>query len=62
MNLLRVTYLGYRGCEDNHFVELADTFHELVNTGALDHVDIVIVALDLNGNREIGLVKYLRMS
>lgn len=53
------TYLR-NGCgENNHLVKLAYPLHELVDSRALDDVDIVVVALDLHWYREIRLVEDL---
>ena len=52
-------YLGYRSREDDNLVQFPDPFHELINTGAFYHVNVVIVPLDFHGNGEIGLVEYL---
>lgn len=53
-------YLGYGGREDNNFVELSNSLHELIDTWPLYYVDVVIVALDFHGDGKVGLVKYLR--
>lgn len=50
------TYLGDRSGENYHFVKLAYPLHELVDARPLDYIDIMIVALNLNWYREIGLV------
>jgi hypothetical protein len=53
------TYLGDRCGENNHFIEFTHSLHELVHAWPLDDVDVVIVTLNLNGYREIGLVQNL---
>jgi len=42
------TNLGNRCSEHNNFIQLANSLHELINTGALDDIDIVVVALDFD--------------
>lgn len=53
------TNLGDRSCEYNNFVQLSNPLHELVNPRSFDDIDIVIVALDLYRDGEIGLMQYL---
>jgi hypothetical protein len=53
-------YLRNGRREDDNFIQLPDALHELVNARSLNDVDVVVVALDLHGYREIGLVKYLQ--
>ena len=56
------TYLG-NGCSEYHnLIELADAFHELVHSWSLDHIDVVVVALDFNGYCEVSLVEDLDTS
>ena len=56
------TYLG-NGCSEYHnLIELADAFHELVHSWSLDHIDVVVVALDFNGYCEVSLVQDLGTS
>ena len=54
-----VTYFRYRRCENNNFVQLADSLHESVHAGAFDHVDIVILAFNLHRNSKISLMENL---
>lgn len=49
------TCLGDGSGEDHNLVQLADPLHELVNARSLDHIDIVILSLDLNRYGEVGL-------
>ena len=53
-------YLGHRGSEDDHFVQLPHALHELIHARSFDDVDIVILTLNLHGNGEVGLMKNLR--
>lgn len=55
------TYLGYRCREDNNLIKLAHPLHELVNTGTFYNVYIVVIALDLDWYREVGLVENLEV-
>lgn len=48
--------LGDRGCKYNNFVQLSNPLHELVNPRSLDDVDVVVVALNLYRDGEIGLI------
>jgi hypothetical protein len=50
------SYLRDRCCENNDFIKLADTFHELVNTWPFYHIDVVILPFDFNRNREVRLM------
>lgn len=45
-----------RGCEYNNFVQLSNPLHELINPRSLDDVDVVVVALNLYRDGEIGLI------
>jgi hypothetical protein len=49
-------YLGNRGGEDDNFIQLAYPLHELVDTWSLDDIYVVVLAFNLNGDGEIGLV------
>jgi hypothetical protein len=53
------TYLGDGSCKDHNLIELANSLHELVDAGSLDHVHIVVVTLNFDGNREVGLMEDL---
>ena len=53
------TDLGNRCGKDNNLIKLANTLHELINTGTLYYIDVMILTLDLNWNGEVGLMKYL---
>lgn len=55
----RVKYLRDGGCEDDNLVELAHPLHELIHSRPLDNIDVVVVALYLHWNREVGLVEDL---
>lgn len=48
--------LGDRSCEYNNFVQLSNPLHELVNPRSLNDVDVVVVALNLYRDGEIGLI------
>lgn len=47
------THFRDRCSKDHHFVQFPDTFHELIDSGSLDHVNIVVLAFDLYRNSEI---------
>jgi len=49
-------YLRDGGGEDNDFIQLADTLHELVDAGSLDDIHIVVLAFNLNRDSEVGLM------
>jgi hypothetical protein len=49
-------YLGNRGGEDDNFIQLAYPLHELVDTWSLDDIYVVVLAFNLDGDGEIGLV------
>ncbi len=51
-----VTHFGNRCSENDDFIKLAHTFHELIHTRAFDHVHIVILPLNLDRDCEVGLV------
>jgi hypothetical protein len=54
-----VTYLRDGSCKDHNLVQLADALHELINARPLDHIDIVVLSLDLYRYGEIGLSQNL---
>jgi len=54
-----VPYLGYGRRKDHNLVQLPDPLHELVDAGAFYHINVVVIALDFHGDREVGLVEYL---
>lgn len=58
-HLKQLPYLGHRGREDDHLIQLADAFHELVDPGSFDDVDVVILTFDLDGDGEVGLMENL---
>lgn len=58
-NAEKRTDLGNRSSEYDNFVQLTNPFHELVNPGTLDHINIMVLTLNLNGNGEIGTFKNL---
>lgn len=53
------SYLGNGSGEDDYFVKLSNSLHELIHTRSLDHVDIVVLPLNLYGNSEVCLVQNL---
>jgi hypothetical protein len=57
--MIEWTYLRNRRCKDYNLIEFADSLHELIDAGSLNHVHIVVVTLNFDGNREVGLVKNL---
>jgi hypothetical protein len=48
-------YLRDGSCKDHNLVQLADPLHKLINARPLDHIDIVVLSLDLYRYGEIGL-------
>ena len=56
---IQFTYLGNRRSEDNNFIELAHSLHELIYTWPLDDIHIMVVSFDFNGYCEVGLVEDL---
>lgn len=52
-------YLRDRRRKDYNFVQLAHSLHEFVYTRSLNNINIMIIALDLHGNRKIRLMKNL---
>lgn len=50
----RIPVLGHRGREDDHLVQLSHAFHELIDPGSLDHVDVVQLPFDLDRDGEVG--------
>ena len=55
----RIAVLRNRGGENDHFVELANALEERIYSGSFDDVDIVVLAFDLDGYRDVCLVKNL---
>lgn len=56
----RVTVLGNRCGKHHHFIKLANPLHELVHAGPLDHIDVVVLSLDLDWDGEISAFQDLR--
>lgn len=56
------SYLGHRGRKDDHLVQLAHSFHKLIHPRPFDDVDIMVLAFNLDGDGEVGLVQDLRSS
>lgn len=54
------THLGYGGREHNHLIQLSNTLHELIHAWPFDHINIVILAFNLHGNREVGTLENLQ--
>lgn len=52
-------YLRDRSRENNHFIEFSNPTHELVNTRALDDIDVVVLIFNLDWDREVCLVENL---
>jgi hypothetical protein len=57
--LRREAYLRHGSSEDDHFVKLSNTSHEIVHTWTLDDVDVVILAFDFHRDCEVGLMENL---
>lgn len=49
------TYFAQARRKDDYFVYFAHFLQEVVNTGTLDHIDIVPVVLDLDRHNIVGL-------
>jgi hypothetical protein len=56
------TYLGNGCSEHNNFVQLAHSLHKLVDTRTLDNIHVMVLAFNLDGNGEVGLVQDLANS
>ena len=56
----RITYFGHRSCKHHDLVELANALHELIDARSFDDIYIMILALNLHRDREVGLIQYLR--
>ena len=56
MEVDREAHFRDRSSENDNFIEFADSFHELIHTRSLDHVDVVILSFDLDGNGKVCLV------
>lgn len=54
-------YLGHGGSKNNDFVKFSNSFHELVDAGSLDDIDVVELALDFHRDCKVGLVKNLTL-
>ena len=59
VSLSSPTYLGNRGCEHDHLIELPNALHKLINTRSLDDIYVVVLTFDLYWYCKIGLVKNL---
>ena len=51
-----VAVFGYRGRENDNFVDFANALEEGIDTWSLDYVDIVILTFNFNRNCKVGLV------
>ena len=49
-------YLGNRRCKHNNFIQFTHSLHESIYTRPLDDIDIMVLALNLDRNRKVGLV------
>ena len=56
----RISVLADRRGKYYNLVQLADSLQKRVDTGSLDNIDVVILALDLDWDGKVGLVKDLR--
>lgn len=56
---VRLTYLRYRCCKYNYFVKLTDALHELVDSWSFNDIDIMVLALNLDRDRKVRLMKDL---
>lgn len=56
-----ITHLRHRSGEDNHFIQLAHPFHELVDSRSFYNVDVVILTFNLHGNGKIRAFKNLNI-
>lgn len=53
------SHLRHGGCKHNNLVQFANSLHERIDPGSLDHIHIVVLTLNLDWNGEVGLVKNL---
>jgi len=54
-----LTHLGNGCCKDDYLVQFSDPFHEGVNTGSFDDIDIMVLSFYLDRDSEVGLVEDL---
>ena len=52
-------YLGHGRSKNNNLVQLAHPLHERIHPRPFDDIDIMVLAFDLDGYGEIGLVENL---
>lgn len=52
-------YLRDGSGEDHNFIQLSYPLHELIHTRPLYDVDVVVIALNLHRNSEVGLMEKL---
>ena len=50
------TYLRHRSGKDNNFIQFSHAFHELVHTGPLDYINVMILAFNLDRYGKVGLM------
>jgi hypothetical protein len=51
-----VAIFGHRRGKDNDFIQLTHPLHESINSRPFDNIHIMILSLDLHGNRHVGLM------
>jgi hypothetical protein len=54
-----MTYLGDRCREDDNFIQLAYPLHKLVDARSFDDIYVVVLALNLDWDSEVGLMQNL---
>ena len=54
-----MSYLGNGRSEHNDFIKLSNSFHELIHAWSFYDIDIVVVTLNLNRYRKVGLMEDL---
>jgi len=54
------THLGQTGGEHDNLIDLAHLLQEVIHPGPLDHVDVMCLRFDLDGNNKVGRGQHLK--
>jgi hypothetical protein len=55
-NMRALTHFAEASCENDHLIYFTHLFEEVVDSGSLEHVEVMPVIFNLNRDNEIGLL------